>query len=116
MNYLIKALLSILVLFASQVYAGAGHNHGHGHDHQPVSKSEAQKIARDSLSQLIQRDAIEKTWSTASLQSAEKKEFGEKMEWVVVFKNEKASNSKEQNLYVFLSLEGQYIAANYTGE
>lgn len=116
MNYLAKALLSIFVLFASQVYAGSGHDHGHGHSHEPVSKTQAQKIATDSMNKLIQRDSIDKTWSTASLQSAEKKKFGGKMEWVVVFNNKKMSDAEKQNLYIFLSLDGQYIAANYTGD
>ena len=39
-----------------------------------------------------------------------------KKEWVVVFTNEKVKDPKEKMLYIFLTLDGQYIAANYTGD
>ena len=106
------------LLFASQVYAGAGHDHGHGHGHAhaPVSKKAAEQIAKNSVNQFIKRESIEKSWSSATLQSAEQKEFGGRMEWIITLRNEKASKAKEQLLYVFLTLDGQYIAANYTGD
>lgn len=37
------------------------------------------------------------------------------MEWVVIFNNQKISESDKQKLYVFLTLNGEYIAANHTG-
>jgi len=106
----------MFLLLTSQVYAGAGHNHGHGHSHAPVSKAVAEEIATSSVNKLVQRESIERTWASVPVHSAEQKEFEGKKEWVVVFKNEKVSDSKEQTLYIFLTLEGQYIAANYTGE
>ena len=116
MYYVNRILLALFVMLSSQVYAGAGHSHGHGHAHDPISQAEAQKIAEDSIAQLVKKESIEKTWYKAVFQSAEQKEFGGKMEWVVIFKNDKASNTKESMLYIFLTLGGQYIAANYTGE
>lgn len=37
-------------------------------------------------------------------------------EWVVVFVNDKIADTDKQKLYVFLTLGGDYIAANYTGK
>jgi len=116
MYYVQRILLALLFMLSSQIYAGTGHDHGHGHSHDPISQAEAQKIAKDSIAQLVKKETIEKTWSKAIFQSAEQKEFGGKTEWVVVFENNKVSNAKESVLYIFLTLGGKYIAANYTGE
>lgn len=115
MRYLISTLASLFVLLASPVYAGAGHDHGHGHSHEPVTQVEAEEIAANSVAKLVQRKKIDGSWSTVAVHSSEQKEFGGQMEWVVIFKNEKVTDPEKQTLYVFLTLEGRYLAANYTG-
>ena len=114
MHYLTKIVFSLFLIFISHAYAGSGHDHGHSHA--KVSKEAAEKFAKDSVSQLVQKESIDKSWSSVSVQSAEQKEFGEHKEWVIVFNNEGAKNPKERTLYIFLTLEGEYVAANYTGE
>ena len=42
------------------------------------------------------------------------KKFLSQTEWVVTFTNEK--NVKKKKLYIFLKLNGEYIAANFTGK
>lgn len=36
--------------------------------------------------------------------------------WLIIFINEKITNTSKQKLYVFLTLAGDYIAANFTGK
>jgi len=116
MHYLTKIVFSLFLLFVSHAYAGSGHDHGHGHSHDQVSQETAEGIAKESVRRLVQKDSIEKSWSTVSVKNAEQKEFGGHKEWVIVFNNEDATNPKERTLYIFLTLEGEYVAANYTGE
>jgi len=116
MHYLTKVVFSFFLLLTSLAYAGASHNHGHGHGHAPVSKAVAEEVAINSVNKLVERESIEKSWTSVPVSSAEQKEFEGRKEWVIVFKNEKVSDPKEQTLYVFLTLDGQYIAANYTGD
>jgi hypothetical protein len=114
-------LLSLILAFSpTALLAGANHDHGHddkhGHSHDPVNQSQAEKVAKESVAMLVKKEKIDSSWKSVSVASAEKKKFGGKMEWVVTFKNDKISDASKQTLYVFLSLTGNYIAANYTGK
>ncbi len=115
MRYLTTTLISLFLLMASPVHAGSGHDHGHGHSHEPVTQAKAEEIAISSVAKLVQRKKIDDSWTSVAIHKAEQKELGGQLEWVIVFKNEKISDPEKQTLYVFLSAEGQYLAANYTG-
>lgn len=121
--------LSMLTLFLSAMtfglsaYAGSGHSHdkdgGHGnhvHSHGPVSESGVKERATRMLQGLIKRGVIEKSWEGAKPVNAEKKMFSKGEEWVISFKNDKLKDKSRQTLYIFYSLDGHYIAANYTGQ
>ena len=115
-------IFSMLIsLFPIAVLAGGNHDHGHDHDHgshshDPVSQSQAEANAMKNVARLVARGKIDSSWEAVKVARAEKKEFGGKQEWVVSFKNEKIDDEEKQTLYVFLSLTGEYIAANYTGQ
>ena len=118
-------ILSLVFCFFPLVsLAGAGHDHdhghshddGHGHSHDPVSQMQAEQIAIKSVTRLVNKGKIDKSWKGIDVAMAEKKQFGKNMEWVVSFNNDSISDSSKQTLYIFLSLTGSYIAANYTGK
>lgn len=112
----------VLTFSPAALLAGANHDHGHSHDdghshsHDPVDKTKAEEVAKKSIAMLVKKGKISSSWESVSVANAEKKKFGDKMEWVVSFKNDKISDASKQTLYVFLSLTGDYIAANYTGK
>lgn len=120
----IQSLLFTLILALSPaaVLAGANHDHGHSHDdghshsHDPVSQSQAEEVAMKSIARLIGKGKISSSWKSVKAAKAEKKKFGKKTEWVISFSNDKISDPQKQTLYVFVSLTGEYIAANYTGK
>ena len=97
--------------------AGGGHDHGHGHSHSnvPVNEATAQANATKIVAEFVSRGKLDKSWASIAASSIEKKEFKGKQEWVVVFVNKKITDYTKQKLYVFLTLSGDYIAANYTG-
>jgi len=107
-----------LGLFSISAMAGASHDHGHDddHDHGPVDQSTAEKNAVKIIGSLVQRKKLEESWNAVTAGSVEKKVFNGKSEWVVVFVNKKVGNADKQKLYVFLTMGGDYIAANYTGK
>ncbi len=72
--------------------------------------------ARQKVAQLAKKGKIDKSWASASSVGAEKKDFGKGEEWVVTFRNDKVQDKSKQILYVFYSLDGHYIAANFTGK
>ena len=110
-------LLLSSLLFGTPVMAGPGHEHGHGqgHAHGPVSSDEAINRASKKVEQLVSRGKIDTSWSGLEAASIEQKTYAKGPEWVITFKNDKISDVSKQTLYLFFSLDGHYIAANYTG-
>jgi len=96
-----------------------GHKHGHGHSHghektEKIDAKKAEELARKKIKALTFQNKINKSWSDAKLASIEIKEFKNKNEWFVTFTNEKGVKGK--TLYVFLKLDGEFVAANFTGK
>lgn len=106
----------ILALSPATLLAGGNHDHGHSHSHEPVSKAQAEQVAIKSVAQLIENGKIDSSWKSAGVAKSEQKQFGSKLEWVISFANDKISDPKQQTLYVFVTLTGEYLAANYTGK
>lgn len=99
--------------------AGSGHDHshddGHNHSHEPVTQVQAEEVANRIVAQLVEKGKIDNSWQSVKVNHAMKKKFGNNMEWVINFKNKNISDPDKQTLYVFLTLSGEYIAANYSG-
>lgn len=114
----IRAVVFGLTLALSPlgVNAGSGHDHGGGgHAHSMVSSELAMEMATQKVQQLVSAGKLDATWSAVTASGAEQKAFAKGPEWVVTFKNDKVADATKQTLYVFMSLDGHYIAANYTG-
>ncbi len=116
MKILKTSLVLLLLLFGSSVVAGTGHDHGHSHAQAPVSQEVAKKNAYKVMASLVKRDKIDKSWSSISVNSVDKKVINGRPEWVAIYINEKITNPDKQKLYVFLTIGGEYIAVNYTGK
>jgi len=116
----IKAIIlsTFFALLSPAVFAGAGHDHGHdhGHAHAPVTQPQAEEVASRVVSTLVNRGVIDKTWADKPVKEAQQKDFGGQMEWVVSYANDAVSDPQKRTLYIFLTLAGEYIAANYTGK
>ncbi|MES9863207.1 MAG: DUF6488 family protein [Candidatus Thiodiazotropha sp. 4PDIVS1] len=106
----------ILAFLPIAVFAGDGHDHGHGHSHGPVTQEKAITTATRIVTNMVNQGVIEESWKSVQATSAEQKEFGGQSEWVIVFNNKKVTDAAKQMLYVFLTIDGRYLAANYTGK
>lgn len=106
----------MLALSPVGVFAGAGHDHGSGgHAHAALTSDQAITKATEKVRQLASAGKIDASWATVAAAGAEQKAYSKGPEWVVTFKNDKVSDTAKQTLYVFFSLDGHYLAANYTG-
>ncbi|MBL7003727.1 MAG: hypothetical protein ISR69_06855 [Gammaproteobacteria bacterium] len=114
MNIQTIILSLTLFLFPLSAFAGAGHDHGPSRA--PATQSQAEKVASDIVFQLAEKSKIEASWKAVKIEKSLKKKFGNNLEWVVSFKNEKITDPAKQTLYIFLTLGGEYLAANYTGD
>ncbi len=115
----IKTLLLgfVLGLLPITAMAGSGHDHGHGHGHSPapVTQETAKENAAQIVSALVTRDKLENSWLLITAASIEKITVKGTPEWLVIFVNSNIADTEKQTLYVYLTLGGEYIAANFTG-
>lgn len=122
MRKITAVFFMVFSIVSLSAIAGSGHDHGHGHGHnddhthEPVSAETASHKALKKVAQLVKKGKIDISWSGIEPASVEQKEFSKGIEWVVVFNNPKVNDQTKQTLYLFYSLDGHYIAANYTGE
>jgi hypothetical protein len=98
----------------SQATAGPGHD-GHSHSHD-ITADDAKSRAKRIINKLVEKKKIKASWKQSDVKHIEKKRFGKKDEWVVSFNNMNEGDTSKQTLYIFLSMEGRYIAANFTGK
>jgi hypothetical protein len=112
----IQFLVFGLVLSIFSFAANAGSGHSHSHSSEPVTEAQATQIATDSVRQLAVKGKLESSWARVKAAGVEQKTYGSKKEWVVVFNNGAVSDGSKRKLYVFLTLTGEYLAANFTGE
>jgi len=116
MKFLTTTLVLSSLFFGAPVIAGSGHDHGHSHAHAPVNKETAETNAGKAVAALVVQKKLDDSWTSVTASSSEKKVFNGDTEWLVTFVNKKVTDTKKQKLYVFLTLSGEYIAANFTGK
>jgi hypothetical protein len=114
----------ILTLCAAAMIAVAvpsvpafAHPGGHGEEEQPtISRAAAEAKAKEVVKTMIGRNILEASWGPLAPASADLREGTTGgIEWVVVFKNPTAKDPAKRTLYVYLSNDGAYLAANHTG-
>lgn len=116
-RFLTALLFSTVTLGAMPAFsAGTGHDHDQGHSHVTLSEATAQEQASKKLSDLIAKGKLDKNWESAKPTKAYKKTFAKGEEWVVEVENPAATDPAKKTLYVFFSLDGHYVAANFTGK
>jgi len=116
MKTLATALVLSTLFFGEPVLAGSGHDHGHSHASTPVDKETVEKNAVKVKDALVENNKIDKSWASIAASSSEKKIINGGPEWLVIFINENISDTEKQKLYMFMTLGGEYIAANFTGK
>ena len=111
MKNLVTIILFTSLLFASPAMAGGNHSHST----EPVSSEEAASKASGVITKLADAQKIDATWAGTKVEGVEQKTFAQGPEWVITFKNGKVKDPTKQTLYMFFTLSGDYLGANYTG-
>lgn len=120
MYKLLQTSLIILALTSLTLTAGKSHaqidHHGHKHKTKPIDRAGAEKKASEMKDKFIEKKVIDKSWKDIKVDTSYTEMYDGKEEWVITFKNDKIKDVKKQKLYVFLKIDGRYIAANFTGD
>jgi Family of unknown function (DUF6488) len=109
------ALFFSMLFFVTPALAGSGHSHGPAKVQAPVSGEVAANRALEAVKELASAGKIDASWAEIKESKVEQKTFNNGPEWVVMYKNQEINDAAKQTLYVFLTLSGKYIAANFTG-
>lgn len=112
---IIAVTLCTLTLATVPVWAGPGAP-GHSHSHGPITAEAAQEKATQQVAELVTKGKLEASWNSIKPTKAYEKKFEKGMEWVVEFVNSAVADKAKQTLYVFYTLDGHYLAANFTGK
>lgn len=112
-QHIARALIVALALGAAA--PAVAHPEGHGPQVMTVDKSVAEARAKSVVRTLIDRDTVEASWATINPTSAQLRAGRDGLEWVVLFENPKVRDPAKRKLYVFLTADGGYLAANHTG-
>lgn len=111
---IVAVTLCTLSLVTSPAFSGAD-GPGHSHAVGPISAEAAQEKASKQVAHLVSQGKIEPIWSSIKPAKTYQKTFQKGPEWVVEFVNSAATDKAKQTLYVFYTLEGHYLSANFTG-
>ena len=103
-------LLYLLIFFCGQVAAAKKNNDA------PVNMESAVKTAKIVVNKLAKGEKIDKSWLKINAKSAIVRQYPHGTEWVIAFNNRKIKKVSHRTLYIFLTLSGKYVAANYTGQ
>ena len=94
--------------------AGAGSCHFHGNA--PIKEAVIVGCAIERKDSLAASGKIDAGWKAVKLDKAEAVEGQKMKEWKLTFKNPAEKDASKQTLYMFYSLTGNFIAANFTGK
>jgi hypothetical protein len=110
----IAALIATLA-FAPAAFAGGG-GACHFHGNAPVKESVLVGCASAYKDGLVSNGKIDPSWKSVKLDKAETVEGKNMKEWKFTFKNPAEKDASKQTLYMFYTLTGNFIAANFTGK
>ncbi len=80
-----------------------------------VSPEVAEKKATKIIARLVDNKQLDESWKFIKARSAKKIISREHREWKVIFINTTISDVTKQKIYVFLTLSGDHLAVNYSG-
>jgi len=112
-----KLSICLLILFSLSsplAYGGEGHDHGN-EPVEPISESAAGEKAMAVVKSIIKNGKLPASWATLEPDKIGQKTYKKGPEWVVTFMNPEAEDKDKRTLYVFLSLAGKFLGANFSG-
>ena len=100
---------------STPAFAAEGEDcHFHGSKAAPQETVSACAVKRQKA--LITSGKIDKSWQAVQPAGFEQVDGKRGKEWKVTFKDPAAADKAKENLYMFFTAQGNFIAANFTGK
>jgi Family of unknown function (DUF6488) len=88
----------------------------HFHGNKPATETVVLDCANKRKDALLSNGKLEPTWQAVKHDKAEIVEGKNGKEWKVTYKNTSAKDKDQQSLFMFFTLPGNFVAANFTGK
>jgi hypothetical protein len=111
----LTALTLCTALWAPTSWADPGGS-CHFHGKKPASEVTVSGCALQRKDNLVKTGKLDSAWSAARPASIEAVDGKKGKEWKVMFKDATAKDKSKETLYMFFTLPGNFIAANFTGQ
>jgi len=111
----LTALSLCTALWAPIAFADLG-NSCHFHGKKPAAEATVSGCAMQRKEALIKSGKLGATWSVVKPEKIETVDGKKGQEWKVTFKDTTAKDKTKETLYMFFTLPGNFIAANFTGQ
>ena len=116
MKHLTIAIVSAAALLgAAPAFADKGSS-CHFHGSKPAAEETVLTCAAQRKDSLVSSGKLDSSWKAVKHEKIEQVDGKKGKEWKVTFKNPQVTDASKQTLYVFLSLPGNVVAANFTGK
>ena len=116
MNKLIKLMMAVAALtLSSWAFAGAGSS-CHFHGLKQAEQSAIEQCANQRRDLYLKNGTIEASWKGIKPSIVEVVNGEKGQEWRIRFDNSNASDKTKNELFMFFTLPGNFVAANYSGK
>jgi hypothetical protein len=117
MKQLFTSMAAGAVLSLSAPAFAGGSSDCHFHGNTPAKQETVSTCAVKTQQQLVASGKLDKSWQTVTAPASLEQVDGQKgKEWKVTFKNPAVADKTKENLYMFFTVQGNFIAANHTGK
>lgn len=114
-----KKICTAILFAAASAMAPAAFASGasdcHFHGKSPASQETVTSCSVKRQAQLIESGKLEKSWLNIKPGMPEQVDGKRGKEWKVTFADPAAADKAKSNLYMFFTLQGNFIAANFSG-
>lgn len=110
----IPAIILSAAAWTPAAYADKG-GACHFHGSKPAAESVVVGCADQRKQTLVKGGKLDASWTAIKPEKVETIDGKKGKEWKLTFKNPAVTEAGKQTLYMFYSLPGNFIAANFTG-
>lgn len=114
-TFISAAFAAVVATAAPAVHAGGGGG-CHFHGNKPAQSETVQSCAVDRKAALVASGKIDAAWKEVRMDKIEQVDGKKGKEWKVSFKDPGAKDKSKESLYMFFTLSGNFLAANFTGQ
>lgn len=114
MKTLIATAALVLPLVSAPAHADGGDS-CHFHGSKPASAETVTTCAAQRKARLIKQGKLDASWDGVKADAAEQVDGRKGKEWRLKFHNAAAPDKSQQTLFMFYTLPGNFIAANFSG-